>query len=303
MDYICNMFRIRHGFKGERIAAWPYYVIERELSAQLNPGVAVNSTGHFPRAEGHFIDRPAGRAEHILIYCTKGSGWYETDGVRKEVRGGQFFVIPAGRPHSYGASENDPWHIYWAHFSGPNAHCIYEKIPDLKTITDSDDSRISERIALFDEILNIMERHADERSASYVTAMFMSLISTFTYIDIYREAAHPQEKSKDLYFLSKATHFMTENIDSQLTLKLMASHSGCSESNFYRLFTKETGIAPMTYFLKLKVSSAETLLMDTNLSISQIALKLGFSDPYYFSRLFKKFTGQSPRNWRNSKRL
>lgn len=296
------MLKIRHGFKGERLASWPYYIINQELSDPLNPGVAVNSAGYFPKAEGHYIERPKGRAEHILIYCTKGSGWYEVDGVRSEVHGGQFLVIPAGVPHSYGASENNPWYIYWAHFSGPNAHCICQRIPNVQTITGSDDSRITERITLFDEILNIMERHVDARSASYITSMFMALISSFCYIDIYREAARPQERSKDLYFLSKAIHFMTENIDTQLTLKLMADNSGYSESNFYRLFFKETGIAPITYFLKLKMSNAETLLLDTDLSISQIALKLGYTDQYYFSRLFKKFSGQSPRNWRNSRR-
>lgn len=71
----------------------------------------------------------------------------------------------------------------------------------------------------------------------------------------------------------------------------MASHFGYSESYMYRLFFKETGYAPMNYFLHMKIDRACQLLLHTNMKINQVALKLGFDDPYYFSRIFKKIVG------------
>ena len=60
----------------------------------------------------------------------------------------------------------------------------------------------------------------------------------------------------------------------------------------YRLFFKETGYAPMNYFLHMKIDRACQLLLHTNMKINQVALKLGFDDPYYFSRIFKKIVGK-----------
>ena len=83
-------------------------------------------------------------------------------------------------------------------------------------------------------------------------------------------------------------------------LKELASHFGYSESYMYRLFFKETGYAPMNYFLHMKIDRACQLLLHTNMKINQVALKLGFDDPYYFSRIFKKIVGTSPKDYRHS---
>ena len=91
-----------------------------------------------------------------------------------------------------------------------------------------------------------------------------------------------------------------ENLENKLTLKELASHFGYSESYMYRLFFKETGYAPMNYFLHMKIDRACQLLLHTNMKINQVALKLGFDDPYYFSRIFKKIVGTSPKDYRHS---
>ena len=93
---------------------------------------------------------------------------------------------------------------------------------------------------------------------------------------------------------------MTENLENKLTLKELASHFGYSESYMYRLFFKETDYAPMNYFLHMKIDRACQLLLHTNMKINQVALKLGFDDPYYFSRIFKKIVGTSPKDYRHS---
>ena len=92
---------------------------------------------------------------------------------------------------------------------------------------------------------------------------------------------------------------MNENIENRLTLKELASHFGYSESYMYRLFYKETHFAPMNYFLHMKIKRACQLLRNTNMKVNQISFKLGFEDPYYFSRIFKKIVGQSPKDYRN----
>ena len=163
-----------------------------------------------------------------------------------------------------------------------------------------DNSRIGDRIAFFDELLNVLESGTDEATVNYVNLSFNHLIASFLYVKTYREAKFSKSKAENTFFISLATHFMTENLENKLTLKELASHFGYSESYMYRLFFKETGYEPMNYFLHMKIDRACQLLLHTNMKINQVALKLGFDDPYYFSRIFKKIVGTSPKDYRHS---
>ena len=236
------MAKIKHGFSGQRLIVYPFYVIEQALNNPLVADLVVHSMGYFPKAESHYIDRASGCGEYLLIYCTKGEGWYVLDGKRYVVPENHFFILPAEKPHQYGSSEHDPWYIYWAHFKGKKAKYISDQLQGVIPIDMDDNSRIGDRIAFFDELLNVLESGTDE----------------------------------------------------------LASHFGYSESYMYRLFFKETGYAPMNYFLHMKIDRACQLLLHTNMKINQVALKLGFDDPYYFSRIFKKIVGTSPKDYRHS---
>lgn len=293
------MIKIRQGFTGERITACPIYLMDSLVNDPMNPGITIQSMGHFPNAAGHYIDRPGGRAEYIFIYCTNGRGWYILSGEKHEVCAGQYFILPAGVSHSYGSSTGAPWHIYWAHFIGPKAISIYESMKGTRTLKVEEKTRIADRVRMFDELLNVMERKKDHSSMLYTSIGFYRIISTLMYLDAFREAKYPSATPLNISFLNRITHFLMENIDRNITIRDMAEYMGCSESHFHRKFLKETGMSPMVYFAKAKIDAACTLLRDTNLNINHISLKLGFQDPYYFSRFFKKNTGLSPTDWKN----
>lgn len=294
------MIKIRHGFTGQRLAVFPFYMVEQALNNPLVSDLVVHSMGYFPRAENHYIVRESGGGESILIYCTKGEGWYILDNKKYIVPENHFFLLPADVPHQYGASDDNPWYIYWAHFKGKKSKIICDLLKGVIPIGVESDSRIGDRIAFFDELLNVMESEMDEPTVNYVSLSFNHLIGSFLYIPAYRKAKYSNQKAENSFFISLATHFMYENIENKLTLKDLASHFGYSESYFYRLFLKETQYAPITYFLHLKVERACQLLKSTNMKINQVALKLAFDDPYYFSRIFKKIVGVSPKAYRQS---
>lgn len=296
----CVMAKIKHGFSGQRLIVYPFYIIEQALSNPLVSDLVVHSMGYFPKAENHYIDRPMGCGEYLLIYCTKGEGWFVLDGKKHIVPENHFFILPAEQPHQYGSSAHNPWYIYWAHFKGSKAKVISDKLQGANRIGMDDNSRIQDRIAFFDELLNVLESETDEATVNYVNLSFNHLISSFLYVQTYRDGKYSRNKAENTFFISLATHFMNENLENKLTLNELASHFGYSESYLYRLFYKETKYAPMNYFLHLKIERACQLLRNTNMKINQVALKLGFEDPYYFSRIFKKIIGMSPKDYRNS---
>ena len=67
-----------------------------------------------------------------------------------------------------------------------------------------------------------------------------------------------------------------------------------SESYIARLFKKELGCKPSEYINRIRISVAKTLLSETDISITEISEKTGFSDVYYFSKTFKRIEGVSP---------
>jgi AraC-like DNA-binding protein len=78
----------------------------------------------------------------------------------------------------------------------------------------------------------------------------------------------------------------------------VARELNVSYSRFRALFRRCTGLSPAQYHLQLRIRRACELLEGSALRIKEVADRLGFESPYYFSRLFKKKTGVSPEAWR-----
>jgi AraC-like DNA-binding protein len=93
---------------------------------------------------------------------------------------------------------------------------------------------------------------------------------------------------------------MEENIETRLSLDEVASYLGYSVSHLSAMFKKATGVSPINYFNQLKIKEACNLLRESDMKISQISYKVGISDNYYFSRLFAKIMGISPKEYRKA---
>ena len=297
------MAKIKHGFIGQRLIVLPFNIIEQALKNPLTSDLAIHSMGYFPKAEHHFIERKDGCGEFLLIYCIKGEGWFILNGERHTVSANQFFILPAEQEHKYGSSEENPWYIYWIHFKGTKAQYISDRLQGVQNIEPGDKSRINDRILFFEELITALELGNDDDTICYANLSLNHLLGTFLHVQPYRNVKLREKGDQNTFFISLATHYMNENIERQITLKEISSYFGYSESHFYRLFMKEIRYSPMNYFLHIKIERACQLLIHTDMKINQISFKMGFDDPYYFSRIFTKIAGMSPRKYREEKRI
>ena len=95
---------------------------------------------------------------------------------------------------------------------------------------------------------------------------------------------------------------MKNNIDKRLTLNDLTIYNNLSKTQLIDILKEKTGYSPIDYFLRLKIQKACFNLDFTEMTISEIAEKIGYSDQYYFSRLFKKIMGMAPSDYRRVKK-
>ena len=100
--------------------------------------------------------------------------------------------------------------------------------------------------------------------------------------------------------LKRVTEFVWENASARIHLSDMAALVNLSESHFSRAFKTSTGVPPHRWLLNFRVAESQRLLLDTSMSLAEIALALGFSDQGHFTRAFSVATGKPPAAWRKS---
>lgn len=99
-----------------------------------------------------------------------------------------------------------------------------------------------------------------------------------------------------------AQEYIKKNYSRDLTLDEVSKEVHVSPYYFSKLFKDETGENFVEYLAKVRIAQAKRMLMDSSISIKQICLTVGYGDPSYFSRIFKKYEGVTPSEFRDSQR-
>ena len=310
------MIRKKDGFQGERAVVLPPVLVETEEQDELCQSLFITDIGHYPKAENHHRIREKGVNQYVLIYCVDGSGFYVVDGKRHEVKKNQYFILPIGKPHEYGATEGHHWTIYWVHFRGKAAHVFAEGAATPQTINVTMQSRISERINIFEEILTTLHFGNGIEDLRYASSLLAHFLASMRYLGQFRRAklygglgdssfsrlgkeTSPNDQTTEqpnsqIDIVEQAIHYMRENIEQHITMDEVLRYVGYSQSHFSSVFKKKTSMSPLSYFNRLKVEHACELLKTTDLKVNQICYKVGIEDSLYFSRLFSKVMGMSP---------
>lgn len=292
------MIRKKDGFQGEQAVVLPPAIVELEEQDDFCQGLFITDIGYYPKAEHHHRIREKGVGQYVLIYCVDGSGFYVVDGKRHEVKKNQYFILPIGKPHEYGSTEGHFWTVYWLHFCGKAAHVFAEGAATPQTINVTMQSRISERINIFDEILTTLHFGDSIEDLRYASSLLSHFLASMRYLGQFRRAKAGAEKD----IVEQAIHYMRENIENRITMAEVLRYVGYSQSHFSTVFKKKTGMSPLSYFNRLKVEHACKLLKTTDLKVNMICYKVGIEDPLYFSRLFSKVMGMSPTDYRLKER-
>lgn len=275
---------------------WGLYVTGSG-SADLPPHTSYPPTKH---PDAYMFDWHHGRIlkEFQILYITRGQGIFESKAVgRKRVKEGSLFILFPGIWHRYMPDQRTGWKEHWISFNGIQPK-IFRKYgilsPDKAVINIGLEVTI---IKLYQQILELIESEK---------VGFRETITALTYQIIAHIIAIEKSKKyggKEIeIIIQKAKAIMVDRTDKQIHFVELANELGVGYSWFRRMFRHHTGMAPIKYFLQLKLNKAKDLLVSTSLSVKEIAVITGFESQYYFSKFFKKRTGMSPIQLRNYSR-
>ncbi len=282
---------LRDGFLGQKMIVLPR-AIRKTLSTNITTRVFyITDIGYYPKASHHYRARKKGAKEFIFIYCTEGEGTLKVNNTEQPIKPNNFFMIPKNTPHHYWANDLNPWSIYWIHFDGTLAQNLFDRYH-----TNSPATGIipfeSNRIILFDQIFQMFNSDYTEARMEYATILSLNFISSFVFHEL-DQSVHNLKSQADIVI-----DFLTSNVDKSLRADDIAKAFNCSPSYLFNLFKKRTGYSPIHFFNLKKIQKACEYLSYTDLTVKEISYRMGFQDPLYFSRLFKKYMGVSPKTYK-----
>lgn len=291
----------KEGFKGERSIIVPASIVQDLKSDFFGKDLHITHIGYYPQADFHFRERKKEEVnQFILIYCIDGEGWFEVNGKKEQVKPHQFFVLPKGKAHKYGSNRSKPWTIYWMHFDGEKAAFFADGFDHPTSISPNSNSRIQERLQLFEEIFNTLSKNLSMNNIYYSITSLFHFLGSMKFLGEYRDSVELITKKTDT--IDEVIHYMHENIEHKLALDNLAGQAGLSTSHLSLLFHKKTSYSPLQYLNHLRIQKACQLLDFTDMKINQISPKVGFEDALYFTRIFKKNIGMSPKEYRELKK-
>lgn len=277
----------------ERDEKWGLYATTAGES-RIPPHTEYPLGGH---PKGFAFDWQHGRMLEgfALLYISNGGGKFESrPNFSASVKAGHAFLLFPNIWHRYAPDPETGWHEHWIGFDGEIARkwlrnkFISHKNPIIKI--NAEDTVL----ATFSRVMQSIRanRPALQQILAGATNNLMGLFYS-------AQQAQPAADAQNANAIELAIARIQNEFDRDLNMKLLAQELGVGYSWFRHMFATHTGLSPHQYLLELRLVRARSLLVETQLSVKEIAMQTGFGDEFYFSRLFRQKLNLTPSQWRN----
>ncbi|REE05528.1 helix-turn-helix transcriptional regulator [Marinoscillum furvescens] len=244
---------------------------------------------------GYFFEWESGRvlSEYQLIFISDGFGHYETAHGSYDVKPGTLLLVEPDIRHRYRPDPATGWTEYYVGFNGHlAAHFIASTFGQHHASVHYSENQME----FIDTYQKIHDLVAEQKPAYHQIASGL-ILKLLGYVAA-QEKARLIDNIHVEQLVSRAKDYMWKHVHSEVDFQAFSREQSVSYSYFRKAFKLYTGIAPHQFYLDLKIMRAKELIIATDKSIKEITFELGFDSIHYFSRIFKKKTGQAPSNFR-----
>ena len=240
-----------------------------------------------------------------IFFITHGNGIMEIDSIDVAVKEGDLIIINPNCPHTEKSSYNRMDQLEYIVFAINNLALANKSLPTL----NGDDPNptyykimnLNNNKSVILYYLNTLVHEVEEKQANYELACKSILTLFIIYISRNTEstlliADNPEKLNIECV---KIKNYIDSHYSENITLDILSNLSYVNKFHLVHLFTKQMGISPINYLINKRIEESKNLLTTTNYSIRDISTIVGFSNSSYFSQMFKKFTGDSQRTYKN----
>ena len=248
--------------------------------------------------EHHFILTPHKHDFYLVVLFTHGSGTHEIDFINYKVEPGSVFLLRPGQMHNWKLSKDINGYVFFHSKEFYDSKAGPEKIQDFLFFNSIHNSPL---IVLKDKykknIANLFSEIKTEYEENHLLK-FQKLYTqvTLAYIELSRlyKAKKLTEKQSYLLQLKKLEELIDQNYKTSKYPYEYADRMAMTEKHLNRICKTSLNKTTTDLISDRIILEAKRLLTHSNLTVSQVAMNLGYSDNSYFTRLFKKKTGETP---------
>jgi len=254
------------------------------------PGKPYPSKEHHPAPYLYAWEEGRVFSEYQVLAITRGQGVLETSTCpHMEIGAGDLFILFPGEWHRFRPDPLTGWDENFVGFDGDYAHHLMQSFftsgePVLRG------AATQETVALIRSIAEMTGTTSPETEP----LVFADMITLITRLVLFARVHASGERRAIRLKINAARERILEQAFQRVDFRGLAASLGLSYTVFRRMFQKETGHAPLAYQLEVRISRARVLLEQTDLSVSEIAQRVGFANVFYFSKMFSKRSGQTP---------
>lgn len=225
----------------------------------------------------------------LLLYVCSGTLYLDLEKQHHQVTDGQILFFDCAQPHHYYAK--DRLEFYFVHFDGPQAHALCRYINHACGIVIDGPNN--------EKVHREMESMVQLYESNEVESVFHSSLRLYRLVELLDNPVHSPRLRKNDDSINRAIRYIRSNPEKKTTLHELAELSGLSDYYFSHLFKEMTGFSPVNYIINVRIDQAKTLLTNTNLSIAQIAQRVGYPNSSNLIVQFTRRVGCTPAEFRS----
>mgnify|MGYP001577997910 FL=1 len=231
---------------------------------------------------------------HELIFVTGGKGYIIAGHKRYSFKKGSLLYIWPNEQYSLETDVGEPFYGLSVHFSYATVEFNSDKCNITKE-TDTLPLDFVQNLQDYYQINNIFKELVENWLGKFPGYEFITktLLQRLLFEILLNKRKNSQNYSTSLK-VEKIIEYMQQNIDTKLNLEDLSKLVQLSSTYLTRIFKETTGYSVIKFFNKIKVDKAKELIIEGDKKVKEVAQILGFTDEFYFSRIFKKIEGISP---------
>lgn len=234
---------------------------------------------------------PGVRDVYALHYIVSGKGYLKTSHATFPLKKGESFMIFPHMEVYYYPDPRDPWEYYWMEFNGPEASRL---LPMINITPDHPVAGASPQD--FQPLFHMAKTAGIEHFERERSDAGLHLLLSY-YMQYYPSAQAFRKKD---YVLSAREYIERNYWKSSLSVLDVVDFVKIERSYLFRLFKEVNGMSISGYLTAFRIRRACELLANSELSIKSLAYSVGYQDPLYFSKVFKKVTSYTPSQYRKA---